>query len=463
MIKPNTFPTQTEKLRMKTLSKFDSLYDNEQRSVLPLHDILIKQFKSPLDVVYIGHAIPAKISDFYGDFVQGDVDRMTFDFVGAEGERTLFDQITEDNDVPEKINDWATEQSSSGFVVLLVYKDDTGTYIQEVNQDQYFPQSDGSVIFATYFRDTRDMNPAVGEETAQLLIYTQHYRVENGGVKIERGIWTTDLDGKAETKLEDSVLEFFFGEAPEETIDGLDVLPIIQIDNGRKTKYGFGKSDYHDIVPQLAEVNEKRSHTSIALLKNLDAKLELPENDDLKNPDGSIKYFEYLMRPDKDTPEARYIYNENPLLDSVDKHVLAQLQMISYITDVPMWALLDNAMPERVDGMRMKLFGAIRKTNRKRAKMKRGIQKLYAIAYKLNGKELATEDLSIEFSDVLPNDDLQDATVEETKVRSGLSSKRSAIKRLENYDEDELDAEMEQIKKEDIESGGVDPNAAPVL
>lgn len=463
MIRKNQFPNRIEKMRIKTLGKFESLYDNEQQSVLPLHALVRKQYKNAEDVVYLGHAVPAKISDFYGDFVQGDIDKMTITLVDGTDEQTeAFDKITEDNDVAESINDWGTEQSIAGYVVLLGYLDENGDFaIQEVDQDQYFPQDDGSVVFATYFRDYENGNDAVVEEDKPLLLYTQEYRLEGEDVIIERKVWSTDAEACAQDDLGESVLQSFFGVPKLEKIEGLGELPIAQIDNGRRTRWGFGKSDYQDIIPQLGEINERRTHVATQLLKNLDAKLELPNIETLKNGDGSLAHFEYIMRPDNETPQTRYITNDNPLIEATEKHINSQLQMISYITDVPMWALLDSAAPERVESMRIKLFGAVRKTNRKRTKLRRGLEKLYRVGFKMLGIEMGDASILIEFSDVLPNDPFIDAQTEQIKVDAGISSKRSAIRRLEDYDDEELDAELELISKEAIESGAVNPNLPP--
>lgn len=464
MLKKNHFPSRTEQTRIKTLGKFESLYDNEQRDVLPLHALVMKQYKNAADIIYLGHAIPAKVSDFYADFVHGDIDRMTFDFVGNDGEKATFEQITEDNEVAERIHDWATEQSIAGYTVLLGYKDVDGKfYIQEVEQDQYFPQDDGSVIFATYFRDTNASNPAVITEEAPLRLYTQHYRLEGEDVIIERAVWSTDIEGKNEENLGVEILTNMFGVAPEEKIEKLGRLPIVQIDNGRRTRWGFGKSDYADIIPQLAEVNERRTHIATQLLKNLDAKLELPLSEDLKNGDGSLAHFEYIMRPDNETPQTRYITNENPLIEATEIHITSQLKMISLVTDVPMWALNDSSAPEKVESMKIKLFGAIRKTNRKRAKIRKGIEEIYKIGFKMLGKEIGDGKLLIEFSNVLPNDEFVDAQTEQVKVEAGITSKRSAMRRLENYTDEELDAEEKLIAKEAIASGVVDPNASPTI
>lgn len=448
---------------MKTLDQYDKLYDNRQQEVLLLHQLIRKQYKNVEDIVYLGHAIPAKVSDFYGDFVQGDVDRMTLDYVGDDAQKETFEQIVDDNDIEEKINDWATRQSISGYAVLLGYVQDDEFFIQEVDPDQYFPQADGTVIFATYFRDYKNINPAVDESEAQLLIYTQEYKMEGEDCVITRQVWTTDAEGKAAEDLGEDVLKSYYPEVEKlERLEGIGELPIVQIDNGRITRWGFGKSDYCDIMPQLAEINERRTHIATQLLKNLDAKLELPQRDDLKNEMGGLNYFEYIMRADKDEPETRYIINENPLIEATEKHITSQLQMISYITDVPMWTLTDTSEPETVGGMKIKLFGAVRKTNRKRAKMVKGIERVIEIGFKMLGKEM-TGDLILQLSDVLPNDELEDAQVEEIKVRTGVSSKRSAMRRLENYTDEELDEEEKQIKKETIASGAVNPNDAPAL
>jgi len=458
-----SFPTYSEQDRMKTLEKYDKLYDNDQQSVLLLHNLIKKQYESYEDIVYLGHAIPAKVSDFYGDFVQGDVDRMTLEYLEDDANHATFEEILENNDVMESIHDWATKQSKSGYVVLLGYVENGKFYVQEVDPDQYFPQRDGSVIFATYFRDYQNINPAVDESEAALLLYTQHYTMEGENCKIERRVWSTDADGKASQDLGSAVLNSYYPDVmPDETIERIGRLPIIQIDNGMQTKWGFGKSDYADIMPQLAEVNERRTHIATQLLKNLDAKIELPERSDLKDEVGGLKPFDYIMRADKDDPETRYITNENPLLEATEKHITSQLQMISYISDVPMWTLTDTSEPETVGGMKIKLFGAIRKTTRKRSKMRKGVEALFKIGFAMLGKKMNGK-ITLQFSNVLPNDEKVDSETEEIKVRSGLSSKRSAMRRLENYTEDELDAEEEQIKKEDIASGAVNPNEAPTL
>ena len=106
---------------------------------------------------------------------------MVIEAVGEKEEDNKFvNEIVERNDIKEKIYDWADDQSEFGFFILLGRVDDKNKYIIEsVPQDQYFPQADGSVIFATYKRDPAD------QTGNRLLCFTQNYQIDNGIVLID--------------------------------------------------------------------------------------------------------------------------------------------------------------------------------------------------------------------------------------------------------------------------------------
>ena len=454
----NNFPSNIERKRIQTLRKYEKLHDNDQESVLVLHDLIRKQFKNQTDIIYLAHAIPSKISEFYSDFVQGDSYRMSIHLMGdpTDDDQQVVDDILETNDIIENIGDYAYNQSEYGFEVLLGYKDENGKYrIQIVPKEQYFPQKDGSVIFATYLYDPNDDRPT---KERNRLLYTQHYELIGEDVKIERKLWEINSDGVAENEV--SLESAGITDEPDETIENLGRLPIQQIDNGRQTEWGFGKSDYADIIPQLQEVNERRTHISTQLLKNLDAKMKLPADEQLLDESGKLKPFEYLM-VDNDSAEPAFITNNNPLIEDTEKHVENQLKFISWVTSVPMFELLKSAMPERVDAMRIQLFGAIRKSQKKRSKIAKGVREMIKIGYRmLQGEELENY-IEIKFSDVIPTDELVEVEIENAKIGGGLSSRRSAMKRLENFTEEELDAELEKISAESIQSGVVNPNNPP--
>ncbi len=458
MIK-KVFPSDVEMKRIQTLRKYEKLHDNDQASVLLLHDIIKKQFKKVTDIPYLSHPIPSRVSEFYGDFVQGEAEQLAITVVnGNEDEQAFINETIDENDLIESFNDFAYNQSEYGFEVLLGYVKDGKYKIQIVPKDQYFPQKDGSVIFATYLMDPNDTSPI--DKNRKKLLYTQQYRVVENSVTIERKLWEIDQYGRASNEI---VLSYTgITDLEDEKIENLNVLPIQQIDNGKATSWGFGKSDYADIFPQLAEVNERRTHVSTQLLKNMDAILQLPDVQGLKDDKGKLVAFDNITVT-KDDKDAKYITNDNPLIEATERHIESQLKMISWTTAVPMFELLKSSMPERVESLRIQLFGAVRKTDKKRAKITKGVRNILYIGWQmLKGTEMSGR-ITIKYSDVLPSDPMTDAQTETEMTTNGLSSKKSSIMRLHNYTEEEADAEMEQINNENIASGAVNPNSPPAL
>lgn len=461
MLKANSFPTLTERETVSTLGKFAKLYDNDSMNVLKLHELIKKQYKSLADLVYISHALPAYITDFFADFVSGDTDDLQIVLdpadVTTDTQQELDDQVF-NNDLKEQVNDWATNQSEFGFVTLYTYlNDDNEVCYEDIPSDQYFPQPDGSVVIATYRKDPTD------PLNKKLILLTQHFYVEGETVKIDRQVWLCDDNGVNTQATTIETWNALTGRNYAETATmAIDELPFVQADNGRKTKAGYGKSDYVDIIPQLAEINERRTHIATQLLKNLDAMMELPTS--MKGEDGNPKEGDTIFIDSKEQSVARFVTPDNAMMADAEEHIMSQIRIISTVTSVPLWSLTKSSAPERVESLRIQLFGAIRKTHRKRAKLRRAIQDLVRIGFKLQGTEL-TADPIIKFGNVLPEDELIVAETENTKVRAGLSSRRSAIMRLDNVTEEDAQKELDQIQAEDKLAGfaPVDTSTPPEI
>lgn len=448
-ITPSKFPNEVELDRIANLRKYALLYENKHYVVFGLHEFIKKQYKKAKDIVYLAHNLPAYVSDFYGDFVAGETDQMVINppSDAPQEVKTFVEDTIFENDLKEKITDIGTEQSEFGFVALHGWLDESQVYhIDMVGQDQYFPQPDGSVIFLTYKEKTTN-----GQK--DIFALAQEYSIVNGNCQIVRTAWKCDGQGVLTEAINYKSYFVMFGgtELPEtELLQGMDDIPVRQIDNTRKGKDGFGKSDYVDIMPQLSEINERSTHVTTQLMKTLDAKMQVPSS--MFDEDGKLKPFETIAVNSKEDPEAKYITNSNPLLDNAEVHIERQLRTVSLLTAVPMWELLKSAMPERVESMRIQLFAAVRRTDRKRARVKRALNDMFRIGFKLKGITY-DKDMVFKFSDVLPTDELNETQIETSKVTAGLSSKQRAIMRLENMTEEEADAELTRIREEDTMSG----------
>jgi len=465
-VKTTQFPSDAERTRITTLQKFQKLHDNEQFAVLGIHELIKKHYKNLADLVYLAHAIPARITEFYGDFVQGDVDQLIIQAeTGVAADEDFVDQVVYENDLKEKIGDYAEDQSQFGFVIFLGWVDEQNKFhIDAVPADQYFPQADGSVIFATYKKDPED------PDGKKLLCHTQHYTLTPTAVQIEHQAWYTNNLGVVTNPYPLEKMGTLIGRTliPVETIDGLDEFPIRQADNGRKTKYGFGQSDYHNIVPQLAEINERTTHASTVFLKNIDAKMVVPASsldEDEKTGEVKLKQQDVYITETKEDMIPQYITNTNPLLADAREHVATEMKFIEWVTGVPMWALTKGAQAEKVESLRIQLFTALRKTAKKRAKIKRALLDMFRLGAKMTNQSeaLQTTDINIDFGDILPRDEMAMVNAESAKVTSGLTSRKHAMMRIENYTEDEAIAELKTIQSEDQIAGIGKQDNAPVL
>lgn len=461
MIKINKFPSLLERERITLLGQYTKLADGNHEPVLHLHEKIKKYFRKGSEFMYITHNIPFRISEFFADFVRGNSERLIFT-APDEASQKVIDESVYENDLKEKIFDFAFNQSEYGFTVLLGRLDEKGIFIiDEVQPDQYFPQSDGSVVFATYkyYQES--------ELVMKIVLYTQHYQMIGGKCVIERAAYRVNDWGVATEifSLEIMAQLLGFPIVPLETLD-IDELPIRQVNNGRTGKTKFGQSDYQTITPNLAEINERTTHIAVELLTNLDSWITLPA--DLFNEDGKVKDEDRraIKVDTKDSPVPQIIAKDNPLLVAAQEHIVKQLKTISFISSVPMFELLKEATPERVESLRIQMFAAIRKTQGKRSKMARGIKDMFRICGKLKGiSSLAENDVDIHFEDVLPIDELTQIQVEAEKIRSGITSKKSSVMRVEGYDEDRADEELKSISEEERIAGvpPVDINNPPKI
>lgn len=445
---PQYFPTPRERDEVAQIRQYMKLWNNDQYAVLGLHDIIKRQYKDEKDIPYIPHPVPQRVSEFYADFVSGDIDLMEISVSSVEGQK-LIDDIVYENDLKEKINELAETQSALGYTWVYVWLDDTATInVDEVSPDQVYPQSDGSIIVLSYKLDPSD------KEGKRKFGYVQHFGLVGENVIIERSLWKVDDVGVLTSQVDLAMTQTLFGVTvePISTIEGLGSLPLVKVTNNKKCE-----SDYKIIIPQLAEVNERVTQSTTQFLKNLDAKMQLPKG--MADEFGKVAPFDFILVESKEQPEAKYITNGNSLLADVREHIMHELKIIELATGVPLWALTKGTQPDRVESMRIQLFQAVRKTNRKRSRIKRALQDIFKLAFLLkNDSSLDSEDVTLKFSDVLPEDETTITSNESAKVTSGLSSKISSIMRLNKCSEEEAQKELDRIKEEGIGDGVTNPD-----
>lgn len=448
----NDFPSNGELDQIRRVRELGKLYDGDQQDVLGLHSKIVSQFKDEEDIPYIPFPFPARIADFYGDYIQGDPEKLQF-IATEESEQPTLDEIVTENSLEGKVQDLGRTQSSYGYVVLSTYIEDDDIKIQIVPNDQYLPQPDGSVVLVTYFK--------VADEKYML---TRHYQENaNGFIYIQRQLFSVRGDGTIKEQMSGlSIAEKYFNKKyMDEEMLNTQLMPIVQINNQNPIKGIYAKSDFDDITPQLAEINERSTHIATQLLKNLDARLAVPDLDGIKDEEGNEKSWDTLFLGEN-SQYPKYILNDNPLMDDARQHMMLQIKIISDATGVPMFHLVkDGSMPDSVYGMKVKHWDADRKARTKRQHIEDGINRIVKAGVALKGGQEFNGDIRMNYSSILPVDDNEMVNKESSKVNAGLSSRVSSIMRLENMTEEEAQEELARINDENRVAGVSDTNTPP--
>lgn len=260
--------------------------------------------------------------------------------------------------------------------------------------------------------------------------------------------------------------------------DGLVDLKTVKNDPqsvGSYSRY-FAESDYVDIADILQDINDRQSQISVEFIKHLTSKMSLPQSfidsiqsrqaknivkmwatnsrevNDLMNQ--AVENFEYITHGAGES-EAKYLTKDGSMIDRAMKQISSHLRNISAITTIPVYMLaVEESGNNRhlwTDNNEMDNF--LTKVEQKRQNYYSTLQRLFAyIWFIINWKyELPT----IKFSRFKAYDISDKATTAETLMNSQLTSKKSLIKFIRWYDDQEAKEEMDLIGQELINENAI--------
>lgn len=440
------FPSKEDFIRLKNLKKYKDLYDGEHYKVFGIKDYFV-DLKDKERKLYITTNITALISEYFADLVVGD----EVSFISTEkDQQELLDGIIERNNIKVNIFESAITQSTFGFVPMRVRKDEEGNaVIEEVPVDQYFPEFSSSigqemnaVVLASFIKIT---DKITGKENDRLL--KQIYEIDrNDVVTFKFELWSVDSKKVQKERVPLSEYDPDLSENPI-IIEEINELPIVQINNIKSSGQLFGKSDYKDIQPLVQEHNDRVTHISVQLIKHMNARLSVPQG--TLDDKGELRAAEVdMFEVGEGDTKPEYVTNNNPLIDKGFEQILQLLRRISAISKVPtdVLGIEPKGGVEKVEAMRLRLFNTTRKVARKRLYIEGRLKGILKMALQLEGiKDPA--DISIEWGDPLPEDELTKTTIAIDQIQGGVKSKRKAIKELQELTDEELDAELAEIEE----------------
>lgn len=439
-----SFPNEKEKKRLEALRKYEELYDGEHYALFGIKDYFVDGTKEQKKL-YIAVNLPALISEYYADMVVADGIYVDTD---DEVIQEAINEIYSANSLDVAFYESSITTSKSGFSVFRVRVDAfERVIIEEIPVDQYFPQSDGGVVLASYITLVSMMN---GKKYKFLYKQSYSQATPTSNVILTHELWKVNNQKQPTERV--AITEYM--NIVSDTMDtGLPIMPVFQINNSKSSQSLFGKSDYKDPQPLFDEINNRITQISVQLIKHLRARIAVPSG--TLDQDGAIKVSESdIFEVGDGDKMPQYITNSNPLIDAGFTQLDKLILLVSSITKIPAEEMgyPGKGGAEKPEAMRIKLFSTLRKVSRKRIYMEQVIIDMMNLALILKGINPPADkkkfDLRIKWTDALPTDENLLTDRLNSQVDGGLKSKRKAIKELQDIYDNDLDAEIAQIESE---------------
>lgn len=286
---------------------------------------------------------------------------------------------------------------------------------------------------------------------------------------IENELWLLNQDGRT---IKDQVALNTFEEyagMSEKQETGYPGLLFHYTPNWRLEDSFWGISDYYDLEGIFDEINNRVSRISRVLDKHESPRLILPP--------GIMQFDEKTQRwyIEKEDFEALEIPgNDETVRDDLPKYLtwdaelnaaftqlekLIELAFYVSETSPDAFGMNQGGVAESGRALKFRLIRTLAKVNRKKIYFDEAIKSAIMKALTLeaeygNGKDPEDFNLRLEWADGIPDDPMEQATIE--NIRTGnapTTSIRSAVRRLDDLDGEALDQELEEISFDQLETG----------
>lgn len=240
---------------------------------------------------------------------------------------------------------------------------------------------------------------------------------------------------------------------------GYPGLLVEHVPNWRLDDMFWGISDYQDLESLFDELNNRVSRISRILDKHSDPKLVIPPGL-MKYDDKTRQYYiekEALQVVEVDQSEVgdlpKYLVWDAQLeaaFKQIDK-LLDLLMMMSEVSPAA-FGMDKNGVAESGRALKFRLLRTLAKVNRKKLYFDQGLKNILYAAQVLDvthGKGGYEPKIPrIEWADGLPDDDMEQAQIEQTRTAAGNTSLESSVRRLDNLSGEALQDEVKRIRSE---------------
>lgn len=477
----NQFPSKADLTRIKEEENYHLLYacevydTDENKGVFRLKEFFSGD-EDKKKILSIALNLPNLIINAGVDFLFGEEPTIKVshsDESVAKKIQEEVDAIIRETDFHVTLEQSAISLQTIGHTQFNMRLEDEEPIIEEIPFDMWFPsfnavpvgQKPKTIRLASYITVEKD-----GESNSKFIYVQEH----NAGT-ITHTLWINQ-----EKRIADQVtfgrvpglaaqLGFPDREGETEIVEDteLEQLAVFQIDTRKTVKDRFGKSLLKPILPLIEEVNDRLTQISLQFLKTLDPTLQVPESAVKVDEKGRVKRRSLdvlLMAPDM--PDAKYITNDNPLIEEAFNHIKMMIEKCADLTMTPRSFLMpdDKGGVESAEALRTRFMGFLKRIKRYQKVYAPAIPRMLKTAMKLKGVEDIPEDIKItvEFDEGLPRDKIVDVEFYGSAVGANLMSRRTAVGALQELEGDALEEEMKEIEEDEKNAPGLNLGQPPI-
>lgn len=368
------------------------------------------------------------------------------------------DKIVKNSDLVNKLREEANALQTHGYSTMRAYKeDDEKVYIEGISYANTFPIYDFNGRLKEYILGkylTKEDGPTVKNQ----YFYAQIYYFEDGTVKVAHNLYSSSgYDIKEKVS---------FRELGEQYADldgridssNLEEIPVKQINDIKLSSEYFATGVIHNIKSAVEEINDCLTRLSTQFIKHIQAKIAIPKSAlkvDIDDNTGKeiIRSTNLEVIPvDVDDVIPQYITNSNPLIEQQFAEIEKLLDLIAASAEVPekFVGREQKGGIEKVETKKLSMLEFLRKIEDYQESFKVALETLFEAALILDGATIPDDfEIEIKFRDGLPIDKEAAARAHALEIDTRLKSQRRAMKEYNEFSEEQVEAELHQIREEE--------------
>lgn len=460
---PKDFPPTAELERVKREDEYYLLYnadlsfadDKTDRGRFRLKEFFENDEKKAkiLDVAL--HLAPL-IVDSGSDYLFGKPVQVVAEN-SAEAQAAV-DAILQRTQLERKLKESCSLFQSIGHAQFKLYAEVKGAKklacVDEVPYSYWFPNWSGVPLGQepTDVRIVVHLDNVVEGSKVEKYVYVENYYLENGKALCAKSLWH-DKHGKLGDQVPLDTLKIPYTgtltglTAIEDT--GLTELPLVALHVRKTVLDRYGQSVLKKVLPLLLEINDRLTQLSVQFLKHLNAKLQVPEGTITRDPKtGKVQASDMEVLLARQGEEAKYITNDNPLIEQAFEHLDTLIRKVAKLTQTPDTFLTEDEKGgvEKAESLRVRLMSFLKRVSNYETTYRDALEHLLRLALAIEGETTDGVTFKITFDPGLPKEWQADVTVWGDAKAQGLASQETAVGKFQGIEGDELTAELERIQ-----------------